>query len=98
MQPRTCLRRALNDRRRRYEYHLERTGKRFELERQAKVKAEKEAHVRLHRAAPDLLDALRDLLAEAKSWGDDVRLAPAVLAKAEAALAKATGALDKPRS
>jgi hypothetical protein len=57
-----------------------------------KPKAEKQANARLIAAAPDLLDALRELTiaAEAAGWDVDADNAP-ILKAARAALAKATG-------
>jgi hypothetical protein len=86
-----------NEQRRRLEHHYTATGHRWEVMRkaeaeakQAREKTEREARRRVNAAAPELLAALRDLLAEARNWQDEVRFAPAAIANAEAAIRKAT--------
>jgi hypothetical protein len=91
-----ALRAKLNDLRRRYEHHYETTGKRFEVERKAKEQAERGARHRLLQAAPDLLEALQVLLVEVKSWSNDVAFSSAKIAKAEAAIQRATLAEAQP--
>ena len=91
-----CRMKAMNERRKLVKY-LEQTGKRWEVEREreaaekrAKQKAESAVRQRIMKAAPELLEALQELLAEMKSWSDDVAFSPAKIAKAESAIKKAT--------
>ena len=76
--------------------HLERTGKRWELERQAEInaknaakKAEREARQRVKDAAPELLVAVEALLNAIKR--EKVHGMDATIAQAHAAVAKAKG-------
>ena len=48
------------------------------------------ARERVRMAGPELLEALQELLAEMKSWSDDVAFSPAKIVKAESAIKKAT--------
>lgn len=91
-----CRAKAMN-KRREFANYLKRTGKRYEVEREAeaaekraKEKAASAARRRVMETGPQLLEALQELLAEMKSWSDDVAFSPAKIAKAESAIKKAT--------